>query len=104
MFDHHDKHEIAFKRKALTSEAPSISGTSVCFNHVGVTTTESLEESHLHALLEHPRRTCARGGFEPTTSCTARSPLAKSYGNSSCNCYSEPLRSYTLFIRKWLCV
>ncbi len=38
MYDHQDKHAIAFTRIALKSEEPSISGTSVCFNHVGVTT------------------------------------------------------------------
>ncbi len=79
VWDHQDKHATTFTRIALISDSPWVCGTCkcACLNHVGVTTMKKLDQGYLHSLQDHPE--------------TNMQTLAKSYLNSLCCCYSEPL-------------
>ncbi len=54
---------------------------------------ESLDQGHLHYLLQNPETNMSRPGIEPGSQA---STLAKNYSNSLCCCYSDSLQ-YCLY-------
>jgi hypothetical protein len=49
------------------------------------------DQGHLHPLLEHPETNMSRPGIEPVPLASQASTLAKSYSNTICCYYSEPI-------------
>ena len=67
---------------------------------------ERLDQGHLHLLLEDPRQTCPVIGLNPWPTARQASTLAKSYCNSLCYCYLEPLQYLNIwdYLPVWKCL